>query len=140
MPDPAAPHPGFGAFGKRHREFFDALSAEGWRPVAGYSGVEEKVLSGAIDAAARQGSTTRLARWRAGASVPHPVEHDWCEEVFVVSGSLMIGTPANSAGATRLSAGTYACRPAHVPHGPFFADEDCLLFEVVYFPPAAEAT
>lgn len=139
MTDGAAPHPGFRAFGKVHREFFDALAPEGWRPVPGYVGVEEKILSGRLDAAARTGALTRLARWRAGARVTHPVEHLWCEEVFVVSGALMIGTPERPDRAIRLGSGTYACRPAGVVHGPFFAEEDCLLFEVMYFPPDREA-
>lgn len=133
---PPMPHPGFGAFGKEHREFFDALAAEGWTAVAGYSGVEEKILSGRLDHAARTGAVTRLARWRPGAEVAHRVAHDWCEEVFIVSGSLAIGTPAACAEAVRLPAGTYAVRPPHVGHGPFFSDEGCLLIEFMYYPPA----
>ena len=46
-------HPGFGAFAKSHAEFFDALASEGWKPVVGYQGVEEKILSGAFDHAKR---------------------------------------------------------------------------------------
>jgi hypothetical protein len=130
------PHPGFGAFGKSHREFFDALSGEGWSPVAGYDGVEEKILSGRLDPATRTGAVTRLARWRAGAAVAHAVSHDWCEEVFIVSGSLAIGTLAAEAEAVRLPAGTYAVRPPHVIHGPFFSDAGCLLIEFMYYPPA----
>lgn len=130
------PHPGFGVFAKAHREFFDALAAEGWQPVAGYSGVEEKILSGRLDHAARSGAVTRLARWQAGAAVDRPVAHDWCEEVFIVSGSLAIGTLAAKAEAVRLPAGTYAVRPPHVVHGPFFSDEGCLLIEFMYYPPA----
>ena len=133
---PPVPHPGFGAFGKQHREFFDALAADGWTAVAGYSGVEEKILSGRLDPAGRAGAVTRLARWQPGAAVDRPVSHDWCEEVFVVSGSLSIGTLAASGDAVRLPAGTYAVRPPHVVHGPFFSDEGCLLIEFMYYPPA----
>lgn len=127
--------PGFGAFAKRHREFFDALDETGWTPVAGYAGVEEKILSGRLDQAAGTGAVTRLARWAAGATVDHPVRHDWCEEVFIVSGSLSIGTPDAKQDAVVLPAGTYACRPADVVHGPFFSEAGCLLIEFMYYPP-----
>jgi hypothetical protein len=129
------PHPGFGVFAKAHREFFDALADDGWAPVAGYSGVEEKILSGSLDHQARTGAVTRLARWRAGAAVDRTVMHDWCEEVFIVSGSLSIGTLAAKQDAVRLPAGTYAVRPPEIVHGPFFSDDGCLLIEFMYYPP-----
>ncbi|WP_170181884.1 cupin domain-containing protein [Phreatobacter stygius] len=133
------PHAGFGGFAKRHREFFDALGADDWRPVAGYAGVEEKILSGELDPVARTGSVTRLARWAAGAAVDHAVRHDWCEEVFIVSGSLSIGTPDARDSAVVLPAGTYACRPADIVHGPFFSEAGCLLIEFTYYPPPLPA-
>lgn len=129
------PHPGFGAFGKIHREFFDALGPEGWTDVAGYEGVSEKILSGRLDPERRAGAITRLARWQPGAAVATTVAHDWCEEVFIVSGSLRIGTAAAREQSTLLPAGTYAVRPAQVVHGPFFSDEGCLLIEFMYYPP-----
>ncbi|MGL5363621.1 MAG: cupin domain-containing protein [Bosea sp. (in: a-proteobacteria)] len=129
-----APHPGFGLFGKAHREFFDALADDGWTPVAGYHGVEEKILSGALNVPAKQGCVTRLARWAPGALVAYPVSHLWCEEVFILSGSLFIGLP-DEADAKLLPTGTFACRPAHVVHGPFFSREGCVLLEFMYFPP-----
>ncbi len=131
-----APHPGFGAFAKQHREFFDALSEKGWSPVPGYVGVEQNILSGALDQAARTGAMTRLSRWAPGAFVAEPVVHDWCEEVFIISGSLLIGSPNEAASAKPLPAGTYACRPAHILHGPFFTQEGCLMIEFNYYPPS----
>jgi len=128
-------NPGFGAFAKVHREFFDALATDGWKPVPGYAGVEEKVLSGAFDHASRTGAVTRLSRWAPGAGVTKPVSHDWCEEVFFISGSLSIGTP--EAEVRLLAAGTYAVRPAHVAHGPFFSRDGCLMIEFLYYPPPA---
>lgn len=128
-----APHAGFGSFAKAHAEFFDALADEDWEPVEGYDGVESKVLSGAFDHAASTGAVTRISRWKPGASVPHVVSHTWCEEVFLISGSMSIGTPG--AEEELLKAGTYAVRPAGVPHGPFFSEEGCLLIEFNYYPP-----
>ena len=128
-------HPGFGAFAKAHQEFFDVLGPDGWRPVAGYSGVEEKVLSGRLDPASRTGALTRLSRWAPGARVETAVSHAWCEEVFIVSGTLSIGLAGGPGPATRLGPGTYACRPADIPHGPFFSEAGCLMIEFTYFPP-----
>lgn len=130
-------HPGFGVFAKVHREFHDALGPEGWTPVAGYSGVEEKILSGTLDHQARTGAVTRLARWQAGAAVDRVVMHEWCEEVFIVSGSMSIGTLAARQDAVLLPAGTYAVRPPHIVHGPFFSEGGCLLIEFMYYPPAS---
>ncbi|MEM8647493.1 MAG: cupin domain-containing protein [Pseudomonadota bacterium] len=124
---------GFGAFTKEHREFFDALDPEGWGPIAGYSGVEQKVLSGVFDHAAQKGAVTRLSRWAAGAAVAEPVSHDWCEEVYLISGSLVVGTLGKEQ--ETLPAGTYAVRPPHVPHGPFFSRDGCLMIEFLYYPP-----
>lgn len=130
-----APNPAFGTFNKDHREFFDALSADGWQPVAGYCGVEEKILSGTFDHAARTGAVTRLSRWAPGAAVSEPVSHDWCEEVFLISGALSIGTPGSET--ETLPAGTYAVRPPGIAHGPFFSKEGCLMIEFLYYPPGA---
>lgn len=134
-PTAHSPHPGFGAFAKVHREFHDVLGDTGWTPVAGYTGVSEKVLSGALDHGRRLGLVTRLSRWQPGAAVAHPVSHDWCEEVFILAGSLMIGTPARANEARPLAVGTYACRPPGIEHGPFFSVEGCTMIELMYYPP-----
>jgi len=128
-------HPGFGAFPKDHREFFDALDESGWEPIEGYDGVEQKVLSGTFDQANRSGAVTRLSRWAPGAHVSDPVSHDWCEEVFLISGSMSIGRDGRED--KHLPKGTYAVRPPGVPHGPFFSREGCLMIEFLYYPPKA---
>ncbi len=130
-------HPGFGLFRKAHAEFFDALGPDGWRPVPGYSGVEEKVLSGQFDHQRRTGAVTRLSRWSAGAEVETPVAHEWCEEVYLISGALSIGAPG--AEERLLPAGTYAVRPPGVEHGPFFSADGCLMIEFLYYPPPEPA-
>ena len=86
---------GFGAFPKEHREFLDALAEDGWEPVDGFDGIETKVLSGRFDHAAAAGAVTRMSRWAPGTVSPEPSVHDWCEEVFIVSGTQTIGTPEN---------------------------------------------
>lgn len=125
--------PGFGSFLKEHKEFFNALDEKGWEPVPGFGGIEAKILSGQFDHAARTGSVTKLSRWAAGTAVPIPQVHDWCEEVFFISGSLSVGTPENEGRV--LPSGTYAVRPAGVPHGPFFTRDGCAMIEFLYYPP-----
>lgn len=124
---------GFGAFPKEHREFLDALAEDGWEPVDGFDGIETKVLSGRFDHAAAAGAVTRMSRWAPGTVSPEPSVHDWCEEVFIVSGTLTIGTPENEEKV--LTPGTYAVRPPHVPHGPFFTRDGCTMIEFLYYPP-----
>lgn len=126
-------HPGFGSFLKEHKEFFNALDEEGWEAVPGFDGIESKVLSGAFDHENRTGCVTKLSRWAPGTVVSKPNIHDWCEEVLFISGSLSIGSPDNEE--ATWEAGTYAVRPADVPHGPFFTKDGCVMIEFLYYPP-----
>jgi quercetin dioxygenase-like cupin family protein len=122
---------GFGSFPKQHREFFNALDDDGWEAVDGFDGIETKVLSGQFND--NEGAVTRITRWAAGTVSPELSVHDWCEEVFIVSGTLSIGTPENEE--KTLAPGTYAVRPPHVPHGPFFTRNGCVMLEFLYYPP-----
>lgn len=126
-------HPGFGLFAKSHRDFFDAADEGGWQPVTGYTGVEEKILAGRFEHAAKTGSVTRLARWAPGAFVAEAVSHDFCEELYILSGTLSIGSPGDER--RRLPPGTYVCRPPGIEHGPFFTRHGCLMIEFSYYPP-----
>jgi len=109
---------------KEHLEFFTLDMASGWVTPAGYPpGIQQKILAGALDEVRRAGSRSRLLRFAPGAFTTEPFEHEYWEEVFLVSGSLTVG------GET-FKPWTYACRPPHVPHGPFRSDLGCLLFEV----------
>lgn len=125
--------PGFGSFLKEHREFFNALDDDGWEAVPGFDGVEAKVLSGQFDHDNQTGSVTKVSRWAAGTSVSDQQIHDWCEEVFIISGSLSIGTPEREERV--LKPGTYAVRPADIPHGPFFTKDGCVMLEFLYYAP-----
>ena len=125
--------PEFGLFNKTHKEFFNALDQTGWTPVAGYTGVEEKILSGRLDPSAKTGAVTRLSRWAPGAAVTEPVQHDWCEEIYLISGTLSVGLAGQDTEV--LAPGTYAVRPPHILHGPFFTVDGCLMIEFMYYPP-----
>jgi hypothetical protein len=112
---------------KEHLEFFSVDLSKGWSVPPGYPpGIEQKILAGALDEDGRRGNRTRLLRFKPGAFTTAPFEHEYFEEVYLVSGSLKVGGDT-------FKPNTYACRPPHVPHGPFKSDEGCLLFEIHYF-------
>ena len=114
---------------KPHREFFrvlleaDARDDVRWTPVAGFEGrISELILADNLDTQRQRGSRTRLARWQPGTLLPTPVVHDFHEEVFLVSGDLVVGCDAHGNGGERfrrphlrLSPARRAARPLHQP-------------------------
>ena len=127
------------AINKRHAEFHPVAAdgADGWESPPGYpDGIEQKILSGALDETAKRGSRTRLLRFAPGVFTTAPFVHDYWEEVFLVSGDLVVGNDEQGQGGTTFTAHTYACRPPGVPHGPFRSDDGCLLLELHYYDPA----
>lgn len=135
MNSDTAPH-----IAKPHREFFriafdtDPLPGVGWRPVAGFDGrIQELILADNLDPLRCRGSRTRLARWAPGTLLPAPVSHDFHEEVFLVSGDLVVGCDAHGEGGEVFLAHTYACRPPAVPHGPFVSRGGCVMLEFQYY-------
>jgi hypothetical protein len=75
------------------------------------------------------GVATRILRFEPGTdTTPNGVQvHDFWEEVYVLEGSLHD---------TRLNetfvAGSFACRPPGMEHGPWTSEDGCLTFEVRY--------
>jgi hypothetical protein len=114
---------------KEHLEFFGLDLTTGWETPAGYpQTVQQKILAGSLDEKNRKGSRTRLLRFAPGAFTTQPFEHEYWEEVLLISGTLTIG-------GADFKPFTYACRPPHVPHGPFSSKEGALLYEIHYFAP-----
>ena len=112
---------------KEHLEFFQLDLETGWETLPAYpSGIEQKILAGSLDEEASEGSRTRLLRFRPGAFTTEPFVHNYWEEVFQLSGDLIVG------GET-FGPMTYACRPPHTTHGPFRSDKGCLLLEFHFF-------
>ena len=99
------------------------------------AGIQQKILSGALDEAAKSGSRTRLLRFAPGVYTTKPFVHDYWEEVFLVSGDLTVGNDEEGRGGTSFRPHTYACRPPGAYHGPFRSDGGCLLLEMHYFDP-----
>lgn len=125
------------AINKAHREFHPIpMEGAGWQLPEGYApdaGIDELILSGSLDPAARQGSRTRLLRFQPGAFTTKPFVHDYWEEVFLVQGDLTVGNDEEGNGGEPFAAPTYACRPPGIYHGPFKSQGGCTLLEVHYY-------
>jgi ChrR Cupin-like domain len=121
---------------KDHREFHTLDMGAGWQIPPGYpEGIQQKILSGSLDEEAKRGSRTRLLRFAPGVFTTAPFVHDYWEEVYLVSGDLIVGNDAKGDGGTAFPPNTYACRPPGAYHGPFKSKTGCLLLEVHYFDP-----
>lgn len=102
------------------------LNKSKWGPVKGLEGMAEE-LTLSIDEAS--GEYTRLTRFLAGADTTPfgPKSHEYPEEIFVISGRLY-----DKAFDMWLETGYYASRPPGEAHGPFRAEEECVVLEVSF--------
>ena len=124
------------AVNKEHREFYQVDLTKGWETPPGYPpGIQQKILSGKLDTANRRGGHTRLLRFFPGTYSTEPFKHDYWEEVFVISGDLIVGNDAQGNGGVAHYANTYCVRPPGVAHGPFKSETGCLLLEQHYYDP-----
>ncbi len=115
---------------KLHIEMATLDLTAGWEQLAGFpAGLEVRMLSDDFDETAKTGARTRLVRFAPGARTTHVLVHDYCEEVFVLSGDL--APPDTDAPVP--SAPTYSYRPPGTPHGPFVSRTGCVLFETQYY-------
>jgi hypothetical protein len=125
------------AVNKEHKEFHRVDLGSGWETPPGYpAGIQQKILSGALDEKGKRGTRSRLLRLAPGAFTTKPFVHDYWEEVYLVSGDLTVGNDENGNGGESFPVNTYACRPPGAYHGPFKSNGGCLLFEIHYFDPA----
>jgi hypothetical protein len=121
---------------KQHKEFHALDMTSGWEMPPGYpKGIAQKILSGGLDETGKRGTRTRLLRFAPGAFTTAPFVHAYWEEVYLLSGDLIVGNDARGEGGTAFSPDTYACRPPGAYHGPFKSDAGCLLLEIHYFDP-----
>lgn len=108
----------------------------GWETPRGYpKGIEQKILSGALDETNKRGTRTRLLRFAPGVFAAEPFVHEYWEEVYLVSGDLTVGNDGNGTGGNSFPPNTYACRPPGAYHGPFRSNGGCMLLEIHYFDP-----
>jgi hypothetical protein len=121
-------------FDKGHLEFHTLDMASGWHTPPGYdSGFKQKILAGELDEKNRCGSRTRLLRIEPGTYSKVPFVHDYWEEVFLLSGDLIVGNDAHGSGGEQFRNYTYAVRPPGAYHGPFKSETGCLLLETHYY-------
>jgi hypothetical protein len=64
-----------------------------------------------------------------------PFVHDYWEEVYLISGDLVVGNDTDGNGGVLYSPNTYACRPPGARPGPFKSNNGCLLSELHYYDP-----
>jgi hypothetical protein len=122
---------------KKHDEFHALDLDRGWEVPAGYPpGIEQKILSGALDEPNKRGSRTRLLRFAPGVYTTEPFVHDYWEEVYLISGDLTVGNDAAGKRGVAFKPNTYACRPPGALHGPFKSERGCMLLEIHYYDPA----
>jgi hypothetical protein len=114
--------------------FHELDNDHGWEPVPGGApGVEQKMLSGALDEDRKVGVRTRLIRFQPRTIARDVFLHDYWEEVYLISGKLVNGCDAQGAGGTEYAAPSYACRPPGTGHGPFTSESGCVFFEIQYY-------
>jgi hypothetical protein len=124
------------AVNKEHKEFHPIDMSTGWETPPGYpAGIQQKILSGALDETKKCGSRSRLLRFEPGVFTTKPFVHDYWEEVYLVSGDMTVGSDENGEGGTSFVSNTYASRPPGAYHGPFKSNNGCILFEIHYFDP-----
>jgi ChrR Cupin-like domain len=121
-------------FDKGHHEFHTVDMQAGWQTIPGYPpGFSEKILAGSLDEKNKRGNRTRMLRIEAGAFSTKPFVHDYWEEVFLLSGDLVVDTDEHGEGGEQFHEYTYAVRPPGVYHGPFASRTGCMLLETHYF-------
>jgi hypothetical protein len=121
-------------FNKGHKEFHTLDLNEGWEALPGYPpGIQQKIIAGQLDERVRRGNRTRLLRFAPGTYTKKPFVHDYWEEVFLVSGDLIVGNDEQGHGGEKFQGYTFAVRPPGVHHGPFKSESGCLLLETHYY-------
>ena len=121
---------------KPHLEFHSLDLNEGWETPPGYpAGIKQKIIAGALDETSKAGNRTRLLSFEPGVYTTDPLVHEYWEEVYLLSGDLIVGNDRNGNGGEKFTGPTYACRPPGAYHGPFKSENGCMLLETHYFAP-----
>jgi hypothetical protein len=117
----------------RQNMLFENLDLEnGFKPIKGkVDGIDEKVLIDDMDHTAKTGKRTRLLRLKAGVQTPETHDHPYWEELYVLKGSMIEGSPTT--GENHIIAPAYGCRQPGFMHGPIRTEEDCYLIEFNWY-------
>jgi hypothetical protein len=126
------------AIEKEHKEFYTVDLNTGWETLPGYpEGIQQQILAGFLDEKNKRGFRTRHLRFAPGVWTTAPFIHDYWEEVYLVSGDLIVGNDENGSGGKSFPPHTYACRPPGTLHGPFKSENGCLLLELHFYDESA---
>ena len=106
-------------------EFFPVTGVDWTEVPLGVPGLYERILARESESEA----ATRILRFEPGTDTSEAgvQVHPFWEEVYILEGSLHDLTLNQT-----FQAGTYACRPPGMRHGPWRAPDGCLTFEVRY--------
>lgn len=108
---------------------FHIPDESGWEQLNNRS---PKVVQKILSKDQKSGNYTRLMKFEKGAdfSFAGVLTHEFWEEVWIIEGGLTDLTLGRT-----FTAGSYACRPPGMKHGPYRSDTGVLMFEVRYFMP-----
>ena len=128
------------AIEKEHKEFYTIDMSADWHVPPGYvSGIKQQILAGYLDEENKRGFRTRHLRFDPGTYTTKPFVHDYWEEVYLISGDLIVGNDEHGNGGISFPPHTYACRPPGTFHGPFKSVNGCLLLEMHIYDQDKEA-
>src|SRR3954463_12741124 len=97
---------------KEHKEFHAVDMSTGWETLPGYpAGIQQKILSGALDETNKRGSRSRLLRFEPGIYTTKPFVHEYWEEVYLVSGDLTVGNDERGEDGEESAPNPYAPAP-----------------------------
>ncbi len=104
----------------------DKSNDDKWEVIEGTDGQLEQ-LTLAIDSV--NGDYTRLTRFKAATDTKEfgAKSHEYPEEIFIIKGRLY-----DEAFDKWLEVGDYASRPPGEVHGPFIAEDECVVLEMSY--------
>ena len=122
---------------KKHDEFHILDMNSGWETPRGYpKGIEQKILSGALDETNKRGTRTRLLRFAPGVFTTEPFVHEYWEEVLSCVRRPYCRQRCQRKRRQVLSSQhlRMSGRPAPIT-GPFKSNGGCTLLEIHYFDP-----
>lgn len=112
---------------KPELEICDPITLGQWRQVeGGEPGIMELILAHDPET----GNYSRLLNFPPGTVTKGVLNHDFCEEIYVVEGYLMDQTKKLT-----MKAGWYGCRPVGMLHGPYEIPLGCITMEIRYQDP-----
>ena len=88
---------------KPHLEFTRINSDTDWHTPVGYpDGIDQRILASDINEEDKSGSRSRLLRFKPGVYTTAQFIHDHWEEVYLVSGDLIVGNDENGNGGEKI--------------------------------------